>query len=947
MRKLFKNTIRSRFFILLMTISITALVGVAGILLFTQSVKSDYLEQREVLTDKGNVLRDMERNVTQMVVHMRGYAAFGNDNELVKSEQFKHKLESEIVAYKQLGLSEQENILVDEMEIFVDKYWNDLLPLMKPFIQTNNYESLKEASKYTSSTIIVSNLLDEIAEGTDDIEQQLSNSHESFLETVDNMNYLLILFLAIIFLVLSLASRNLTKLIVTPMSDLSKASQRLAKGEPISIDRLNRTDELGTLSNSFADMASQIKNREDHLSEQNKQLTLQAEQLVNTKRTLERFNQMNHALSITQNEQELLDQVIGDLAVIYRFDLGILFTIENGTFATVGIDREKYRNDVDTYFSTAIHRLQQNGQAFVTKRQVEQGEAGYYFEEKSYDLHAPVINANNDLIAVLVCTRVANPFSLSEQEEIKGILNRVSLSLEKINYFVQTENSRQLNQDIIDNINEGIQFIDEEGYLVQYNQKWLEFFYLYNGEMETDLHLEQRCSWLEKVAVHVKSRDAFIAYIEKVIRTEGQGGTNYQFEVKNGTSNVLTVYAEAVYRQEKRIGTLFVYRDITAEYEVDQMKSNLVSTVSHELRTPLASVLGYTELMISKELKPERQERYLKTIHKEALRLTNLINDFLDLQRMESGYQEYKMENVNMVELAEDVLDRFRINNPDHTLRVIDHSNFSSVQADPQSIVQLYTNLISNAIKFSPNGGDVVISFNNSNNHLYIHVSDKGIGIPDNELKRLFTKFHRIDNSSQRKIGGTGLGLAICKEIVEAHNGKIAVRSELDKGSVFTVTLPLDPTISRSTVKVENQLLPEIVLIEDDTSLSQLLEDELKDSGFYVRKYANGEDVLRHLEHLSPDGIVVDLMLGDGIDGWEIIKAVKNHHHLEEIPIFISSALEQKEKGEKLGVDHYLTKPYPPNKLSTVILQTMLQYEKRGQILYANEDEDINNNPPS
>ncbi|MDL4842899.1 ATP-binding protein [Aquibacillus rhizosphaerae] len=938
-----KRTIRRQFFFLMMGVSVTAFIGIAGIFIFTNAVKTEYFEQREELTEKGSLLSDMQENVYQMVVHMRGYAAFGNTDELSKSEFYNENLQKNLVEYQQLNLSEEERVIVNEMEAFQDSYWNDLLPFMQPLIESNDYQALKEASRTTSSTTLVNELLDEIGEVNSSIEVKLMDSQDSFLNTINYTNYFLLLFLVLIFLVLSLAARSLTKMIANPISELSKASKLLAKGEHIKVTRLNRLDELGTLSHSFADMAYEIKDREDNLSKQNNQLKVQAVQLENTKQTLERYNQLNHALSIAQNQQQLLDQVIGDLAVIYHFDHGVLFTLESEDFATIGIEADTFKGSIQSYFATVIHRLKKNSQPFVTEREAIQGEFGYKTNAICYDFHAPIISADKELIAVLVCTRVASNFTDSEIEELLGILNRVSLSLEKITYFEQTENSRQLNQDIIDNINEGIQFVDVQGDLVQFNQKWLEFF-----QLNETYHINKLYTgsvWLEQTARHVKSKDGFITYLQNVMFTDNHSGTHYQFEVENShSSRVIIVYSEAVYRQDTRIGTLFVYRDITAEYEVDQMKSDLVSTVSHELRTPLASVLGYTELMINKELKPDRQERYLKTIHKEAQRLTNLINDFLDLQRMEAGRQEYKFEKVDMIEVASEVVESFQVNHTTHSIKLIDQSNISFVQADPQSLRQLFNNLIGNAIKFSPDGGDVVLSFNNSNENLFVHISDKGIGIPDYELKRLFTKFHRIDNSSQRKIGGTGLGLAICKEIVEAHGGKIAVRSELNKGSVFTITIPLDQTVKNLEIIDENHLLPEIILIEDDESLSQLLEDELRDSGFFVKKYTDGESVIKSLDSIKPDGFVVDLMLGKGMTGWDVIQEIKKQDHLSNIPIFISSALEQNEKGQELGIEHYLTKPYPPNKLSTVILQTMLQYEKTGQILYA---KDYNDNTPS
>lgn len=175
------------------------------------------------------------------------------------------------------------------------------------------------------------------------------------------------------------------------------------------------------------------------------------------------------------------------------------------------------------------------------------------------------------------------------------------------------------------------------------------------------------------------------------------------------------------------MGTMFVHRDITREYEIDQMKSELVSTVSHELRTPLSSVLGFTELLLAKELKPERQKNISKPFIKSMVRLTNLINDFLDLQRMESGRQQYTMQPLSMDEMAIDIVNRFR-HEQKHHVHLIDKAKHVNVVGDQERLVQLFINLIGNAIKFSPAGGDVTITLENINQMLQVRIKDQASG---------------------------------------------------------------------------------------------------------------------------------------------------------------------------------------------------------------------------
>ena len=221
-----------------------------------------------------------------------------------------------------------------------------------------------------------------------------------------------------------------------------------------------------------------------------------------------------------------------------------------------------------------------------------------------------------------------------------------------------------------------------------------------------------------------------------------------------------------------------------------KIKSELVNTVSHELRTPLASILGFSELMLHRELKPERKEKYLTTIFNEAKRLTALINDFLDLQRLESGKQSYEKRYIEMVPLLEKVIEVQQMTTRHHDITLEAFVAHPVILGDQTKIIQVFTNLINNAIKYSPDGGNIKIQVFKSDRKLKIAVSDNGLGIPKDSIDKLFTKFYRVDNSDRRKIGGTGLGLAIAQEIVIAHGGEITVQSQLGKGSIFIVVFP-------------------------------------------------------------------------------------------------------------------------------------------------------------
>lgn len=232
-------------------------------------------------------------------------------------------------------------------------------------------------------------------------------------------------------------------------------------------------------------------------------------------------------------------------------------------------------------------------------------------------------------------------------------------------------------------------------------------------------------------------------------------------------------------------------QDITTRKEAEQLKDELVSTVSHELRTPLTSLRGFAELMLTRSFTKEKQREFLTIIHTEATRLTNLINDFLDLQRMESGRQVYEFQPVSVATVLRDTLTIFMNEDSKHTFALEAGEELPAAQADVDRLRQVFANLLSNAVKYSPQGGVVRVGARRDGDHITVWVADQGIGIPLAAQARLFSRFFRVNNQDTRSIGGTGLGLALVKEIVEAHRGRVWVESAEGAGSTFFFTLPL------------------------------------------------------------------------------------------------------------------------------------------------------------
>lgn len=245
----------------------------------------------------------------------------------------------------------------------------------------------------------------------------------------------------------------------------------------------------------------------------------------------------------------------------------------------------------------------------------------------------------------------------------------------------------------------------------------------------------------------------------------------------------------------KSFGYLLSFADITHLKEVDRLKSNIVANVSHEFRAPLASIKAYTELLLDGLDEGDRatRQRFLTVIDQETDRLTALVNDFLDLSRLESGRFELRKRPLNLDKVVDVVISLLSVQarNRGIDIKVDIPSDLPPILADEELMATLIRNLLSNAVKFSHRGGEVEVKAWEEDGQLILSVSDQGMGIPSEELPRLFEKFYRVQSATESGIEGTGLGLALAKEAAEAHGGRIEVESQVGVGSCFTVILPM------------------------------------------------------------------------------------------------------------------------------------------------------------
>jgi PAS domain S-box-containing protein len=305
-----------------------------------------------------------------------------------------------------------------------------------------------------------------------------------------------------------------------------------------------------------------------------------------------------------------------------------------------------------------------------------------------------------------------------------------------------------------------------------------------------------------------------------------------------------------------------------ANSELSKAKDEMVSMVSHEMRTPLASIVGFAELLVTRTVTPEQRGEYLGIMLQEGRRLTALINDFLDLRRIEGGHitMRYAPADIKAVIKRSVAL----IADPTGTpiqMRIPD--DMPLVRIDGDSIFRVLANLLSNALKYSPNGGSIVVGAGVVADMVEVYVRDEGLGIPADALSHVFRRFFRVENPDRTGIKGTGLGLSICKNIIEAHGGTISVHSDgLGKGSLFSFTVPLARDASQSG---------DVLVVEDDSGFAHLLQAELTGLGVSSIWAADAETAERLMMKKKARAVVLDLLL-PGLQGEAFLHRLRNEH---------------------------------------------------------------------
>jgi signal transduction histidine kinase/CheY-like chemotaxis protein len=376
--------------------------------------------------------------------------------------------------------------------------------------------------------------------------------------------------------------------------------------------------------------------------------------------------------------------------------------------------------------------------------------------------------------------------------------------------------------------------------------------------------------------------------------------------------------------------------------EMDQLKTQFLANMSHELRTPLNSIIGFSRVILKGIDGPltEMQETDVSAIYSSGQHLLGLINDILDLSKIEAGKMELNFEEVDLKPIIKGVMSSAVGLVKDKPIELEQHvpDDLPNIWADATRIRQVLLNLVSNSTKFTEEG-NIRLTADYGGDWIVINVTDTGVGIPEEKLENIFEEFTQVDGSTTRSVGGTGLGLPISRRFIEMHGGEIIVKSELGVGSTFTVTMPIyarqapemeivDGRSDEESSTGERRL---VLTVDDDPGVISLYRRYLESEGYRVVGVTNSDEVINKATELQPYAMTLDVLMPDK-DGWQVLQELKACPQTQHIPIIICSIVSNAGLGFSLGAADYLVKPIMELELLAALSRLSQHKEEEAEV---------------
>jgi PAS domain S-box-containing protein len=808
---------------------------------------------------------------------------------------------------------------------------------------------------------------------------------------VDRLKIITIIVIIISIIVVTVITYLLSSAITRPIHRLVSTANLIANGDLTRQIHVRGRDEISTLSKAFNTMASNLNKSyldlEQKVTERTYALELSNTDLKRKKEIDSVYKEIGAILNSTMNTEDLLSKSLTRIVSFTNSQVGIIYLYdETGQCLRAGACYAI--GDADIKLENLALGIGIPGQAAVNREPIliKDIPEDTIFKIKHgmgdsipRNIGSFPILLQDKLLGVLVLASLKE-YSDEVPSFINNINSQLAIAISNTQAFelVQAQAERLKRQEselmeketrlrtILNNTVDAIITIDERGAIESFNQAAERIFGYTAAET-----IGKNVKMLQPEPYHSRHDE----YLSNYLRTGEAKIIGIGREVtglrKDGTTFPLELSVSEVIVNKKRIFTGLI-RDITerkqAEEELKRFneelqmqteeletqaeelraqqkeledknrevemanlaKSEFLANMSHELRTPLNSIIGFSEVLEDKtfgELNT-KQQKYVNNIHTSGRHLLQLINDILDLSKVEAGKMDMNYEEFSISDAMRDIgtTIKTQIDKKNLTFETMIDEHLSSIEADQKKFKQIMYNLLSNAVKFTPEGGKIDVKAELADEFARISVIDTGIGIKPDDQELVFAEFQQIDSKVSRAYEGTGLGLPLTRKFVEMHGGKIWVESELGKGSTFTFTIPLkparigtggakgkpspeEPSLSKNIEEIKGSgEVPLILVVENDPKSSKLITIYLIQKGYRVATAFDGEEAVKKAGELKPMAITLDINLPKK-SGWEVLSELKEMPETRDIPVIIVSILEDMKRGFHLGAIDYLTKP--------------------------------------
>jgi signal transduction histidine kinase/CHASE3 domain sensor protein len=552
----------------------------------------------------------------------------------------------------------------------------------------------------------------------------------------------------------ALGTIQLRRRVAEPLADVATVAGRVAAGDRAARATTGGRDEIGRLQQSFNDMVDVLEEREASLQtardDAEHGLAINQAMLETSPDGLALIDERSNFLFANAAMEQYVSEMLGEPA-------GVGTTLPSSREISQAI--EPLTEDPAGYRAAFDRALAQPDRVHRDR---------YYLpriDRTFLRIIAPVWDGGGDRVGSLVLTR-------------------------DVSAELSAERQAAITRQVIDASPDGIMLLGTDGQAMLVSRRMDELMTEIMASPVEMLSFTEQPGWAERIAARMVEPQRFLQELAE-LRDDPLSHPAVEFTVRDSQRTYMRIVRPIERGDGTPIGTLRLLRDVTAERSAQRAKDDLMAAVSHELRTPLASILGFAELLETRELDGPVQRRYAATIHQEARRLTALVDDLIDLRLVEQGRLALSPEPVDVAGLLREQAEGFARRAERHEITVDAPAEPVMAEVDRLRLGQVLANLMSNAIKYSPDGGPVRASAERYNDHVRLAVSDRGLGIPAAQQARLFERFFRADRPAIRHIGGSGIGLALTLQLVHALGGEIGFESAEGQGSTFWVDLPL------------------------------------------------------------------------------------------------------------------------------------------------------------